>query len=372
MGEIFRRETAENPEPFTGERLTAAIIGQIQIEHYHRYLFARTFARGRDVLDVASGEGYGAALLAQVARSVVGVEYSGATVRAASDNFRRDNLRFLQGDARALPFADNCVDLVVSFETIEHFDRQNDFLREIRRVLRPDGCFIVSTPDRDVYSPLGSIANPYHVQELTQPEFIALLRGSFGHVAIAHQRPVSGSALLADTGSAAPPLVFDRRGDTHFEACDGLPRAPYLVAVASEQELPPLRASIYVDRSDLDTDRVRAENLANQLAEHAARIGDLTAHVEDLARTAAELAQVHAALEQTRQERAAAQDQLAQTQSELRQTIDRVQHAEQSRENAVEQGLDLQRRLDQLQSSLRRFVRGYLPLLYRHVRGRSR
>jgi len=222
MGEIFRRETADNPEPFTGERLTGAVIGQIQIEHYHRYLFARAFARGRDVLDVASGEGYGAALLAQVARSVVGVEYSTATVAAACGNFRRDNLRFVQGDARALPLADGCVDLVVSFETIEHFDRQDDFLREVRRVLRPDGWFIVSTPDRDVYSPMGSVANPYHVQELTQPEFTALLRGSFRHVAVVRQRPISGSALLADSGSAVPPLVFDRRGATHFEACDGL------------------------------------------------------------------------------------------------------------------------------------------------------
>ena len=56
----------------------------MQIEHYHRYLFARSLAHGCDVLDVASGEGYGAALLAQVARSVIGVEYSAPTARAAS------------------------------------------------------------------------------------------------------------------------------------------------------------------------------------------------------------------------------------------------------------------------------------------------
>src|SRR5579872_725964 len=182
MGEIFRRETAEHPEPFTGERLTTAIGGQIQIEHYHRYLFARSLAHGLDVLDVASGEGYGSALLAQVARSVIGVEYSGQTALTASNNFPRENLRFLQGDARALPLADGCVDLVVSFETIEHFDRQDVFLREVHRVLRPGGRFIVSTPDRDVYSPLGSGANPYHVHELTYGEFITLLGQTFSHV----------------------------------------------------------------------------------------------------------------------------------------------------------------------------------------------
>src|SRR5579872_3340094 len=99
MGEIFRRETAEHPEPFTGERLTTAIGGQVQIEHYHRYLFARSLVTGLDVLDVASGEGYGSALLAQVARTVVGVEYSEPSVRAASVNFPRLTLRFLRGDA---------------------------------------------------------------------------------------------------------------------------------------------------------------------------------------------------------------------------------------------------------------------------------
>src|SRR5580658_7760371 len=103
MAETFPREAAANPEPFTGERLTASVHGQIEVEHYHRYLFSRAFCRDRDVLDVASGEGYGAAQLAQVARHVVGVEYSGATARNAAENFPRPNLCFVRSDARSLP-----------------------------------------------------------------------------------------------------------------------------------------------------------------------------------------------------------------------------------------------------------------------------
>src|SRR5580704_12075283 len=165
MREIFPRESAANPEPFTGERLTASVHGQIELEHYHRYLYSRAFCRDRDVLDVASGEGYGAAQLAQVARYVVGVEYAGATARNSAANFPRPNLCFVQGDARSLPLAEASVDVVTSFETIEHFDRQDEFVAEVRRVLRPDGCYIVSTPDREVYSPPGSEPNPYHVHE---------------------------------------------------------------------------------------------------------------------------------------------------------------------------------------------------------------
>ena len=81
---MFRREAAATPAPFTGERLTGAAGGQVEVEHYHRYLFARALVGGRDVLDVASGEGYGAAQLAQVARSVIGVEFDATAVAGAA------------------------------------------------------------------------------------------------------------------------------------------------------------------------------------------------------------------------------------------------------------------------------------------------
>ena len=148
----------------------------MQIEHYHRYLFARSLVPSLDVLDVASGEGYGSALLAQVARSVIGIEYAGSTVRAAAGNFPRPNLHFLQGDARALPLADDCVDAVVSFETIEHFDRQDDFLREVRRVLRPTGSSSSARPTATFTRRPASPANPFHVRELSRGEFVTLLR----------------------------------------------------------------------------------------------------------------------------------------------------------------------------------------------------
>jgi len=74
MGEIFKRPLPPTPFPFTGERLTSAVTGEIESEHLHRYLYAHELCRGRDVLDVACREGYGSALLAQVANSVLGVD----------------------------------------------------------------------------------------------------------------------------------------------------------------------------------------------------------------------------------------------------------------------------------------------------------
>lgn len=259
MGEVIRRETAKKTFEFNGERFTSDVSGQIAIEHYHRYLLARAFCRGRSVLDVASGEGYGAALLAQVAASVTGVEIDAASVAHAAESFGRPNLRYLQGDARALPLPDDSIDVAVSFETLEHLDDQNRFLAEIRRVLRPDGLLVISTPDRIVYSPPGAPPNPFHVHELTAREFESALRSVFPNVTLMAQRPMIGSAILP-SGQGGPPLVFDRQGEGYFEATDYMPRAPYLIAFASAAALPELSASLYIERSDLDTDpRVRAD-----------------------------------------------------------------------------------------------------------------
>ena len=204
LGEIFKRVVPDTPLEWTGERLTTATAGQVEIEHLHRYFLARALCRGRDVLDVASGEGYGTALLAQTALSVIGVEVSAEAVAHAAEAYRQPNLRFLEGDARRLPLDDASVDAVVSFETIEHLYEHDQFLAEVRRVLRPGGRFIISSPERDIYSPSGSSANPYHVRELTRAEFSALLRDSFAHVRLLGQRPMLGSVLVSEGDGARP------------------------------------------------------------------------------------------------------------------------------------------------------------------------
>jgi SAM-dependent methyltransferase len=238
--------------PFTGERLTSDYGGQTKFEHLHRYLLAREFCRGVDVLDVASGEGYGAALLAQIARSVAGIEIASEAVAHATTSYARPNLRFLGGDARALPLQDEAFDVVVSFETIEHFAEQERFVAEVRRVLRPGGLFIVSTPDRDNYSPAEAPANPYHVRELTRDEFLVLLRGHFADVDILLQRPVLGSVMLPCKGGESTPLCFERRGTDHFEASGGLARAQYLIAFASGKPIGhSLPASVYIETARL-------------------------------------------------------------------------------------------------------------------------
>ncbi len=249
--------------PFTGERLTSEFGGQTEMEHLHRYMLARHLCRDRHVLDIASGEGYGSAMLAQVAASVIGVEVAAEVVAHAAANYRQANLSYRAGDARQIPLDDASVDVVVSFETIEHFAAHDRFLAEIRRVLRPGGLLIISTPDRDSYSPADQPANPHHALELTRSEFAGLLQANFGHVQTWWQRPMIGSAI--QPGPEVPPvpgsLCFERRGDSHFEASGGYPRPLYLLSLCSDAPLPELPPSVYIDTTYVHTRDALARTL---------------------------------------------------------------------------------------------------------------
>ncbi|MGI4798378.1 MAG: class I SAM-dependent methyltransferase [Janthinobacterium lividum] len=251
MGEIIERTIPSKPLTWTGERLTSEAGGQVEIEHLHRYLLTRDHCRGLDVLDVAAGEGYGTALLAQVARSATGVEISGEAAAHAAREYVRPNLRYLQGDARKIPVGDASMDVVVSFETVEHLFEQDVFLSEIKRVLRPGGRLVMSSPNSEAYSPPGSEANPYHVRELSRPEFVDLLGRHFGHVRLLAQRPMLGSVLVSDGDPAGATVTIERRGAAHFERGNGLAQALYFLAVASDVPLEPLANSVFIESGEI-------------------------------------------------------------------------------------------------------------------------
>ena len=122
--------------------LKSGTEGEIAHEHWHRYVFARRFAAGKRVLDVACGEGYGSALLCDVANTVVGVDIDAATIAHAAKTYAdRAALRFVRGSVAALPFAPASFDAIVSFETVEHIDgpAQQSMVAEFARVLAPGG-----------------------------------------------------------------------------------------------------------------------------------------------------------------------------------------------------------------------------------------
>jgi SAM-dependent methyltransferase len=151
--------------------------------------------KGKTVLDIASGEGYGSHLISKVALSVTGVDISEeAVAHAASKYATKTNLNFKVGSASAIPLEDSSVDIVTSFETLEHTTEHEEFLKEIKRVLKPDGILIMSTPDTVLYNPHDP-DNPYHVKELTTEEFKSLIRNHFEESTFLNQRSVIGTFI---------------------------------------------------------------------------------------------------------------------------------------------------------------------------------
>ncbi len=145
----------EKNSDFTGERYVPELFKKqenIAQMHQERYKFAAKYVSGMSVLDVACGEGYGSDMLSREARNLVGVDIDEITINSAKDKYKRDNLKFLVGGVSNIPVKNLSIDVVVSFETIEHvrLKEQIAFLEEVSRILRKDGIFIVSTPDKDV------------------------------------------------------------------------------------------------------------------------------------------------------------------------------------------------------------------------------
>ncbi|MBZ5559460.1 MAG: methyltransferase domain-containing protein [Acidobacteriia bacterium] len=152
--------------------------------HASRYLFARPFVEERRMLDVACGTGYGLALLAGVARAVVGADadFDALKTALASDG-PGGRAKVVRSDACRLPFADGAWDVVTSFETIEHLRDRAGFVREIRRVLAPSGVCVMSTPNANHTQPVDGVPrNPFHVHEYTPAEFTSELGHQFADV----------------------------------------------------------------------------------------------------------------------------------------------------------------------------------------------
>jgi ubiquinone/menaquinone biosynthesis C-methylase UbiE len=265
-----------NAEKFTGERF---ILGQgsveLAYEHLHRYFFALRWARGKRVLDVASGSGYGSALLAGVADRVWALDIDGPAVVLARSNCTAGPLAFVQADAEHLPIAAASLDLVVAFEVIEHLRDPQGLVREVARVLKPAGVALLSTPDKATYSDARQYVNPFHVREFYRDEFQEMLKARFSVVRMMGQRVRAGSLIGSDPVGEGQSEVY---ASPLPDAGRGGSPPMYWLAICSQRELPaPTELSAYLDPTDS-----MMEQWCNRLDTAAAEIERLNAEIRVL------------------------------------------------------------------------------------------
>ena len=150
--------------------------------HFARYRFAANFIQSKDiVLDCACGAGYGTAILAENARSVLGVDISDHSIKFAQATYLRSNTDYQRSDLNNLIFSDNSFDLITTLETLEHVESSvcREFLIKIKAWLKPGGVLVASTPMLRYKNNKPYITNPYHINEMPKAEMINLYNELF-------------------------------------------------------------------------------------------------------------------------------------------------------------------------------------------------
>lgn len=181
--------------------------------HLDRYRFASQRVAAKKVLDCATGTGYGARLLSEIgnANSVIGVDNDLKAIEYARRNHQIGSTCFICASADRLALPDGCFDIVVSFETIEHVPDDGALIAEFRRVLRPGGQLIISTPNQ---WPLADA--PFHVREYDRQSFEAALAPGFDCLEMYNQN--SGSETPLNRGQARG-IVAISAANQHLAEC---------------------------------------------------------------------------------------------------------------------------------------------------------
>jgi SAM-dependent methyltransferase len=301
---------------FTGERFLPGCAGEIAYEHWHRYAFARRFVAGKRVLDAACGEGYGTALLGAQAASAVGVDIDAPTIAHASARYGQGTrIRFVEGSCARLPLPDASIDVIVSFETVEHVTAadQPRMIAEFARVLAPGGIVVISSPNKRLYSDAREYVNEFHLHELYREDFARLLSGVFPALRWHHQRVATWSGIWAEQPGAQAGLAeawLGSAGDVvPYQIDDGmyfvviaardasaLPPSPDMSLLAdaedsegaralhNEREMLRLDALLKEANAGLDRQAAQIQQLDRQVAERDAAVGERDRLLADRAR----------------------------------------------------------------------------------------
>ena len=150
-------------------------------DHFDRYEFAkRRLQSDFRVVDAACGTGYGSEMMAESCKEVLGLEVSDHALAWARSHHARPNIEFKKTDLNGrIHLPSGFADVVVSFETLEHIAKQEAMIGEFKRILKPRGLLIISSPDRDIITGKAHLKNRFHVRELSKKEFVALLQHHF-------------------------------------------------------------------------------------------------------------------------------------------------------------------------------------------------
>ena len=226
---------------WTGERYVPWIDdAMISYEHLHRYRFAKEFVRNKKVLDLACGEGYGSFILAEDAMEVIGIDIDGTTIRHAHVKYNRENLKYLRGSITDVPIKKGKIfDVIVCFEALEHIEGHERLISEAKRLIKDDGIFIISTPNKYLYSDVTKYQNPFHLKELYLDELKSLLSKYFKNLILCGQKvyPCSNIFPLYDHSMYLKNFFIEKEDNGFLFVQSKKRNAMYFIAIASDSRI---------------------------------------------------------------------------------------------------------------------------------------
>lgn len=171
-------ERAHPKDPGFKDKHFGLIRSKYKRKLYKRYNFCNKYIKGKKVLDIPCGVGWGTSLL-RGAKSMVGIDISEGAIDYAKKNYENKNRKFYVGKMQSIPLNDNSIDIIICLEGFEHVPKDTGvrFIEESKRILRPDGLLIMTCPVLNEYGK--STGNPYHLCEYPEYELIKMINKNF-------------------------------------------------------------------------------------------------------------------------------------------------------------------------------------------------
>jgi SAM-dependent methyltransferase len=217
---------------------------------------------GDSVLDVACGAGYVAAAARDRGADAIGVDFSAAQIRLAQQTY--PDIRFVEGDAEALPFADGAFDAVVNGFGLPHVPDPDKVAAEAYRVLEPAGSFAYASwcePAKCIGFSMVYDAIRAHgsldVGLPSGPDFFSFGRPSFAEEMLrrAGFASVSMNEVPLTWRVSSPDAIFDAIFDG---ICGGTVRAGAVLGRQSSDSLEKIKQYLRARVSQFERDGVYA------------------------------------------------------------------------------------------------------------------
>lgn len=148
------------------------------LRHLYAYELAAKYIKKTDnVLEIGCGTGYGTDILSKTGASIYAIDVDQETIKSCSQQYQRDNIKFNIYDGENINLSEQSFDVIVSFQVIEHVSQEQRFLKNIYRLLKPEGIFFLTTPNKDYRLVVGQKPwNPHHLREYDEATLSNLIK----------------------------------------------------------------------------------------------------------------------------------------------------------------------------------------------------